>query len=237
MRTVVTLPQSKILALAYKFDGDFLIDGQPLLLEPDAPTTPTKETGYRVWDCGIVLAKQIEATYSPTACRGLRVLELGCGTGVAGFSMALKGAAVTLTDKAAVADRTAVNVERNRAAVAAVGGSVKFEVLDWNRLGDWQSTEQFDVILAADCVWHESHVEPFTRALQHVCRHGSAHVHALMAHKRRYEPVGEPFFAHLRKNGFEYQQVRRAVDDGVTDLVDIWMVRPVAGDGWLGSAR
>lgn len=59
---------------------------------------------------------------------GKRVLELGCGTGAVGLSLAKRNADVTLTDRGFILDLARANAERNH---TPGGGSVKVEELSW----------------------------------------------------------------------------------------------------------
>lgn len=220
MVCVTVNQENSLLAMRFKFDGDFLIGGVPLLLNPDAPTKPTLETGHRVWDCGIILAKFIEKALGGPECKGLRVIELGCGAGVAGFAAALKGMAVTLTDTAAMGERAAAHIELNGEAVARRGGSIRFKVLDWRRLNEWEGNEAFDLVLASDCVWHTSLLEKFTRALLWACaRNPSCRI--LFAHKIREPALGEPLFKHLERSGFEARRMPRG-DLDASAKADVW---------------
>ncbi|CAD7944661.1 unnamed protein product [Amoebophrya sp. A120] len=54
----------KLMAMTTRFDGsDFFVAGRPLLLDCKPPTD-AGETGLRVWDAGIVLAKYLETHFS-----------------------------------------------------------------------------------------------------------------------------------------------------------------------------
>ena len=108
-------------------------------------------TGHAVWECAVVLAKWIEhatgrASTRPDLAvdncvfaadshwRGLRVLELGSGTGLCGLALAAMGARVTLSDLPELLPTLCANAEqdaRNRDAIAKADGSVRVCALDW----------------------------------------------------------------------------------------------------------
>merc|ERR1719469_112706 len=54
-------------------------------------------TGLRMWSCALLLAREL--TKAPELVAGRRVVELGCGCGLAGVVAALLGASVVLTDR------------------------------------------------------------------------------------------------------------------------------------------
>ena len=118
----------KLMALHLKFDGeDFVLNEQGLRMDVFHPTSEG-ETGFRVWDAGIVLAKYLDNKYSiplegETKSKRLNVLELGAGSGIAGFGAAFGGHHVWLTDKEVITARTTKNIELNQAAITKAGGS------------------------------------------------------------------------------------------------------------------
>ena len=63
-------------------NGDLI---QPKLLKQLSDPQSPRTTGYRVWECGLMLAKYCEKAMPDIPHR--RVLELGCGTGVAGIAL------------------------------------------------------------------------------------------------------------------------------------------------------
>lgn len=82
--------------------------------------------------------------------RGLRVVELGCGLGVASLVAAAKGAEVTATDWADDAiELLRQNADRNDIRLRA-------EVRDWRE--HWP--ERFDLAVAADVLYEERNVRP-----------------------------------------------------------------------------
>jgi predicted nicotinamide N-methyase len=86
----------------------------------------SEHLGTTVWDASIVLAKYLErgmrkGELSRPKVSGKRGLELGAGMGLAGLSLALLGADVTLTDVAEVLPLLQANYERNLSPAALRG--------------------------------------------------------------------------------------------------------------------
>ena len=99
-----------------------------------------------LWPSAIALAAHLRVR---PGLAGLRALELGCGTGLAGIAAAQAGARVVLTDYEDDALRFArANVAINLDATAR--GRVTSEILDWRRPG---RPGTFDLVLGADIVY------------------------------------------------------------------------------------
>jgi len=183
-----------------------------LLLNYDPPDRMDEQdgfaTGLRVWDGGLVLAKYLER-YVPTATAGrprLRGLELGAGTGVAGLSFALMGQEVILSDIGEKqATRTRSNIERNEGHIAAMGGRASYESLDWTALPERGRFGAFDMVFAADVIWHESLVDPFIQALAWAAS-GPGLNEVLLSHKVRDEESVNRFETQVGLAGFVIQQ-------------------------------
>lgn len=105
---------------------------------------PKVPYGIVLWPAAIALAHEIASR----AFAGLRVLELGAGTGLPGIVAASLGARVVQTDRQDVAlfvskknaDRNGITTIEHRAA-------------DWS---EWVDDEQYDCILGSDVVYAES---------------------------------------------------------------------------------
>ena len=76
---------------------------------------------------------------------GVRVLELGCGSGQAGVAAAFRGAEVLATDTVDLALRVA------RLNAWPLGAQIRFQKLNWNRPEDL--TEGFPIIIGSDLVY------------------------------------------------------------------------------------
>jgi len=97
----------------------------------------------QLWPSGTLLA-QVLATRQ---WRGRRVLELGCGLGLASIVAARAGAKVTATDwsEASVA-ATADNAARNGVGLETI-------VADWERPGELVARAPWDLVIGADVLY------------------------------------------------------------------------------------
>eukprot|EP00747_Dinoflagellata_sp_TGD_P170469 gnl/TRDRNA2_/TRDRNA2_202119_c0_seq1.p1 gnl/TRDRNA2_/TRDRNA2_202119_c0~~gnl/TRDRNA2_/TRDRNA2_202119_c0_seq1.p1 ORF type:complete len:246 (+),score=43.47 gnl/TRDRNA2_/TRDRNA2_202119_c0_seq1:116-853(+) len=168
-------PETLALSACYCFDGDFLVAGRPLRLDPDRTSASLKCTGTSVWDAAIILAKLLEQQpkllhgCSGEACVAPKVLDLGTGLGTAGLAAALLGADVVLTDMRSLAHTVEQSIELNSAAIAEAGGSARFAPLDWSAdPPDELPPGSFDVLLAADPVWREEQAPVFAATVRRV---------------------------------------------------------------------
>ena len=97
-----------------------------------------------LWPSSIALAHELVARADTLA--GVRILELGAGTGLPGIVAATYGAHVVQTDRLDVAlDLCRRNAEQNRVAI-------EHRVADWT---DWRIEERYDLILGADVMYAE----------------------------------------------------------------------------------
>jgi predicted nicotinamide N-methyase len=107
-------------------------------LHGDAPKMPY---GVVLWPSSLALAHEIATR--PFA--GLRVLELGAGTGLPGIVAAARGAKVVQTDRQEVALHVSrQNAERNGIT------TIEHRPSDWTL---WEDQEQYDCILGADILY------------------------------------------------------------------------------------
>jgi methyltransferase-like protein 23 len=117
-------------------------------LRGDQPRLPY---GIALWPAAIALAHEIAARL----VQGVRLLELGAGTGLPGIVAATLGARVVQTD-------------RNAAALAVCGRNatrngvvLEQRAADWTA---WRETDTYDFIIGADILYAES-VHPQLRQI------------------------------------------------------------------------
>ena len=137
------------------FSDDITVAGVRLdLLRPSSPEALIDEAAFAVdeflpywaelWPAARALAEALPQV------SGLRVVELGCGLGLASLVAAAKGATVTATDWSPDA------VELLRENAARNGLELRVEVRDWRE--PW--SDRFDLALAADVLYERRNVEP-----------------------------------------------------------------------------
>jgi predicted nicotinamide N-methyase len=104
-----------------------------------------------LWPSSIALAHELVARADSLA--GLRILELGAGTGLPGIVAGTFGARVVQSDRLEVAlDLCRRNAERNHV-------TIEHRVADWT---DWSDEQRYDLILGADVLYAER-LHPFLR--------------------------------------------------------------------------
>ena len=115
-------------------------DEDRFLRGEDQPRLPY---GLALWPAAIALAHELGGR----SLKGLRVLELGAGTGLPGIVAATLGARVVQTDRNAAA---LVVCGRNAARNDVV---LEQRAADWTA---WQESDAFDLIIGADILYGDS---------------------------------------------------------------------------------
>ena len=151
-------------ALTRRFTFPLCAEGETITVElNDDPLAPTDHTsvGLQSWASAIIFAERIcsdPLRYLSIQRKTvpLRVLELGAGTGLLSIATARVlecmevDATIVATDyHSAVLQNLMRNVQANNV-------SVQIESLDWSRP---PPLERYDVILAADVVYHPEHAK------------------------------------------------------------------------------
>jgi len=110
--------------------------------------------GIALWPAAIALAHELASRASALA--GLRVLELGAGTGLPGIVAATYGARVVQTDRLdAALSLGRLNAERNGSR------TIEHRLADWT---EWTDTARYDLILGSDVIY-PSRLHPALRAI------------------------------------------------------------------------
>ena len=102
----------------------------------------------------------ISATYRKTS-----VLELGCGCGTVGISLAqaVPDCDILLTDLPEVRELVEANIERMKPAIAS---SVSFEALDWEQpLPEKLQSRANDLIVVSECTYNADTLQPLVNTL------------------------------------------------------------------------
>lgn len=163
-----------------------------------------------VWTSSLELARWC---MQDAEIRGKRVLELGCGLGLAGIAAAQSGATVTFSDYEADAlDFVRYNVRRNLPAHVVESG-IDVIQFDWRRP---PLLEPFDVVIAADVVYEQRMFTPIKHVLSTLVAPSGI---AVMTEPGR--SVGEMFFASLKDSDFTISTEIMSVesDENITPVV------------------
>lgn len=110
-----------------------------------------------IWPAGLVLAE-----YAATCpIDGIRILEVGCGLGLASMVIAARGGNITASDVHPLAGEFLTrNAGRNRVAPPA------FRIVDWRRQDD---TAPYDVIIGSDLLYERGQPERLAAFLARHC--------------------------------------------------------------------
>lgn len=167
-----------------------------------------------LWTSAIVLAGRV---LTVAGLRGMRVLEIGCGLGLAGIAAAKAGASVTMTDY----DEDALMFARWNVLANLDSDEmrrVRLQPMDWRR----PPAGRYDVILGADVVYERRHVAPILSCIGAALNPGG---HALIAEPDRR--IGDEFVAEAGRSrlrvGIERVSTERR---GRVSTVRLFIVRP-----------
>lgn len=144
-----------------------------------------------LWESAIGLARHVNQLGDTII--GQRILEIGCGYGLAGIVACKVGADVVFSDF----EFDALLFAKHNAQQNGIG-SADFVQMDWNA-PSFQC--QFDVILASDVIYEEQNWQPIVDLLNnHLKPDGTA----LFSEPNR-KNAGR-FFKDIRENGFTFEK-------------------------------
>lgn len=121
-----------------------------------------------IWPSAYALCRHVGRSEIPA---GSKVLELGCGVGLAGIAAAVTGApaSVVLTDL----DPIAVELAQMNAERSGVGSTCSTAILDWYDLEAWPEAG-YDVVLGADILYEPEACDAVAALLARTLRPGGA---------------------------------------------------------------
>ena len=159
---VVTLPQIGDISIVCKTKRDISVE-TPL----DKRDDESLGWGYwdRIWPSEVALSEYLIHQFFPTKLTGAKVLEIGCGTGVAGVVAAQLGAFTMFSDMVpitleAVKETCHKNQLRN----------VDTCTLDWSE--KIQSKERYDYVIGSEVFYDEAILADISHVLEQVLAPG-----------------------------------------------------------------
>ncbi len=163
-----------------------------------------------IWTSAIELAR---FCLTDADLHGKRVLELGCGLGLAGIAAAKAGAHVMFSDYEEDAlDFARCNANRNLPP-ETINSGVGFSILDWRAIDEFLPRHQkFDMIIAADVVYERRNFFPLMDVLQRLLAPTGT---AIFTEPGR--TIGDQFFKLLHEAEFDLSIKQCSVElDGKT---------------------
>lgn len=152
-----------------------------------------------VWEAAVILAKYI--SLKMPSLQGVRVLELGAGTGLAGLVAATLGADVTITDRLGHLRCAERNIENNKHLFSNTQ-SILVCPLTWGKnSGELFMHEfgYFDILIGADLVYNEAVFQDLIDTLV-AFNVSNMTTTILLCGKIRYRKRHRIFLQHLRKH-------------------------------------
>ena len=128
---------------------------------------------------------------------GRKVLELGCGTGLAGISAIMQGAHVDFTDQSIVVGLLESNVKNNLDPDQLE--NARFAELQWhdNNCDHHLVKNKYDYLIAADVVYARESIAPIVETLEKFSREDTiiflAYVHRFPWAEEFFEQMDEKF--------------------------------------------
>ena len=143
----VTLQETQVRLAGYEMSW-FRVANPEELLEVALASGEAPEEVDPFWAGTWRSAMGLDQFLSRLDCQGLRVLELGCGTGQAGTAAALRGAEVVMTDSVSLALQVA------QLNAWPLGDKIQFHRLRWGT--DSLDLPKFPVVIGSDLIYDTS---------------------------------------------------------------------------------
>jgi SAM-dependent methyltransferase len=176
------------------------------------------EGGIKIWECSIDLLNFLPTIYENINLNNENILELGCGHGLPGIYLLLKGGNVTFQDfNKEVLDiitKGYLNQLKEKFNLDLFNKS-SFENGDW---GNFKSDKKYNIIISCDTLYNTDNYEKIYNILKnYLSKNGKA----LFATKKFYFGVGgssSEFMYFIREKGeFEVNKIKE-INDGISNL-------------------
>jgi predicted nicotinamide N-methyase len=138
---------------------------EPSRLDLDFPDRAVKcDLWAYVWGSSLLFAELLNTL----SFSGLRVLEIGAGSGMCGIVAAKRGASLLLTD---VAEESLVMAHRN-SELNDVTSQVSYRLVNWYKADDFVAAEcqGFDVLIGSDVLFMGGAVKPVINLIGNMVR-------------------------------------------------------------------
>lgn len=128
--------------------------------------------------------------------QGKTVLEVGSGTGLLGIALhLLQVQQVTVSDMSEVLWLLEKNLQQN-----ACQDKVQLRALNWKKAVPIDMINQFDMIVASDCVWIDDLVIPLVNTLDALVTGPNTQIY--VANELRSKFTEDKFLTQMQKRGF-----------------------------------
>lgn len=211
-------------AISRKFRIRSEKDGSSEDIQIHEPALTADNLGLKTWASSYLLSRRLwrlaaDGTSLPLAkdLPPYSVLELGSGTGLVGISAAMVlETKVLLTDLPKIVDNLDRNALANEAVLERHNASAYTAVLDWTdpsamtlsakaaEKADYQESQQFHLIFAADPIYSPEHPGWLVQAVTHrLARDASARVVIELPLRKSYRPQVEDFLQKMQAIGLK----------------------------------
>ena len=172
------------------------VDEMVCEIYPEAVTTHGDAPVWMItWPASFGLAEFLLHTQP---VKGMKVLELGCGTAATGIALKMGGADVVCTDY----DPLALTLARYNATLNGCS-SLSIRFLDWYK-PDLEGN--FDLVVGSEVVYYEKNFSPLLSVLKHYTAPGGRIVLS-----DQLRPQMESFVKLCTAEGFTFQQLNQMV--------------------------
>lgn len=151
-----------------------------------------------VWDAGLLMADFLMHWSKKQDLQDLKILDLGCGTGIVGITCLELGAKnVTFTDRIKT-DSFEDNIEQYQKNCSELGRKLEFFEYDWNEPLPSDFPLVWDVIVSSDIMYDEKCLLPLLHLLPSL-----TFSLMIIAYKRRHDDAERQFLDTLNHHGYE----------------------------------